>query len=53
MNNKQYLYQIRWSQPYMQTDGIKETIAELLIETYLEQGWFETANEELKRIMAL
>lgn len=53
MNDKQYLYTLKWSQPYTQTNGYKETVVELLIETYLEQGWFETANEELQRIMAL
>lgn len=54
MNDKQYLYTVKWTQPYPYTkDPCKDEIIDLLIETYLEQGWFEAANEELKRIMIL
>jgi hypothetical protein len=53
MNNKQYMYYIQWSQPYMQQNIIKEAIIDEIIELYLEQECFDIANNELKRIMKL
>ena len=47
------MYYVQWSQPYMQQPVVKETIIDEIIELYLEQGWFDSANVELKRIMKL
>lgn len=55
MNDKQPLYNIKWTQAYPQYNYNEavDALTELLVETYLEQGWFEEANKELQRIMKL
>ncbi len=55
MNDKQHLYTIKWTQVYPQYthNEAVDALTELLVETYLEQGWFEEANVELKRIMSI
>jgi len=55
MNDKNHLYNIKWTQVYPQYSHNEavDALTELLVETYLEQGWFEEANKELARIMKL
>jgi hypothetical protein len=55
MNDKKHLYSIKWTQPYPQYDynDAVDVLTELLVETYLEQGWYDEANAELTRIMKL
>lgn len=55
MNDKKSLYSVKWTQDYPQYnyDAAVDALTELLVETYLEQGWFEEANAELQRIMKL
>ena len=56
MNNKSY--SISWTQPYsMSYSYVSNTeinaLQDLIIEEILESGYFEEANAELARIMAL
>lgn len=55
MNDKKSLYNLTWTQAYPQYNYNEavDALTELLVETYLEQGWFEEANVELARIMKL
>lgn len=55
MNDKEPLYNIKWTQSYPQYNYNEavDALTELLVETYLEQGWFDEANKELQRIMKL
>jgi len=55
MNDKKSLYSVKWTQDYPQYnyDAAVDALTELLVETYLEQGWYEEANAELQRIMKL
>jgi len=55
MNDKEPLYSIKWTQSYpgySHQEAI-DALTELLVESYLEQGWFDEANAEIKRIMKL
>lgn len=55
MNDKKHLYSITWTQPYPQYDhkNAVDALTEILVETYLEEGWYDEANIELARIMKL
>jgi len=55
MNDKKSLYNLSWTQVYPQYghNEAVDALTELLVETYLEQGWYDEANTELARIMKL
>ena len=54
--NPKYLYTIRWNQPYTQYNNYMRQLWDMyedMIEKRLEEGHFDQANLEIKRIMKL